>query len=96
MENQNQSQGNSHQDTLEVTVNYPAAAKPYHEQLPRSETVGQLKAAVLKAFNLVEGNVVYTLYFKKSPLENPSQTLGELAGTGKGLELKLSQQVTQG
>lgn len=91
-----------HQDTLEVTVNFPAAAKPYHEVLPRSQTVGQLKSAVLTAFGLTEGStpdggsVLYTLYFKKNPLENPSQTLGELAGTGRGLELKLSQQITQG
>jgi hypothetical protein len=88
---------------LRVVVHYPAAAEPFKdEDADRDETVGQLKARVLTAFGLSEGttsdgNVVsYTLYQHKTPLENPAQTLGELAGRERVLQLKLSQQLTQG
>ena len=88
---------------LRVVVHYPAAAEPFNdEDADRNETVGQLKARVLTAFGLAEGTtsdgntVGYTLYQHKTPLENPAQTLGELAGDHPVLQLKLSQQLTQG
>jgi hypothetical protein len=89
--------------TLEVKVTYVAAKKPFEqENASRSETVGTLKATVLNAFGLTEGQAAdgktytYTLFQGKTPLENLSQTLGEIAGHKDELELKLSQQVTQG
>lgn len=89
--------------TIHVTVHYIAAAHPFKDSsAQRSETVGHLKERVLSAFHLTEGQnndgstVTYTLNFHKTPLENPSQTLGEVAGDHKELELKLSQHLTQG
>ncbi len=89
--------------TLEVKVTFSAAKKPFEqENASRTETVGTLKKAVLDAFGLTEGQsadgktFTYTLFHGKTPLENLSQTLGEIAGDKHELELKLSQQVTQG
>ena len=87
---------------LKVIVNYPAAKGPFEQDhAAPSETLAALKAAVLSAFGLTEGQVdgstyTYTLYQNKTPLENLSETIGELAGHAKTLVLKLSQQVTQG
>lgn len=88
---------------LRVMVHYPAAAEPFKdEDADRDETVGQLKARVLIAFGLSEGGTTdgniatYTLYQHKTPLENLAQTLGDLAGHQRVLQLKLSQQLTQG
>lgn len=87
---------------LQVIVHYPAAEEPFKDDADRNETIGQFKPRVLKAFGLVEGQTpdgnitTYTLYDHKTPLENPNQTLGDLAGHQKVLQLKLSQQITQG
>ena len=89
----------SKNDTLkEVTVTYPAARKPFEESdVPRAETVGTLKAAVLKAFGLTEGTspdgttTTYRLYHGKQPLDDLSQTLGAVAGEAAALHLKLAQ-----
>lgn len=89
--------------TLRVIVEYIAAAKPFEDDhAERSETVGHLKARVLTAFGLSDGQtqdgevVTYTLYRHKEPLEDPSQTLGQLAEEHHVLDLKLVQQLTQG
>ena len=89
--------------TLDVTVTFAAAKEPFKQKdVSRSETVETLKKAVLNAFGLTEGQTAdgkiftYTLFHGKTPLENLSQTLGEVAGDKHELELKLSQQVTQG
>ena len=87
---------------LKVIVNYPAAKGPYKQDPANpSETLAVLKAAVLTAFGLTEGQVngstyTYTLYHDKTPLENLSETIGQLIGNAATLTLKLSQQVTQG
>jgi hypothetical protein len=76
--------------------------KPFEEKhASHKETLSTLQSAVLKAFGLPEGDVdgktyTYTLYHHKTPLENLSETLGQLAGHAESLVLKLSQQVTQG
>ena len=89
--------------TLKVIVHYAAAKKPYEqEHASRNETVGTLKTSVLDAFGLKEGQhsdgntYTYTLFHHKTPLENLSETLGQEAGEEHTLDLKLSQQVTQG
>ena len=85
------------QENLHVVVHYVAAEKPFVEDAPRSETVGELKAQSIRAFGLSEGNnVSYTLYDGKSPLENSNQTLGSVAGQKHELNLNLVQQITQG
>jgi hypothetical protein len=91
------------EDTVNVTITYPAARKPFEDRgVPRSETVGTLKAAVLKAFGLVEGTspdgttTTYRLYHGKQPLDDLSQALGGVAGNAKALHLKLAQEITQG
>jgi hypothetical protein len=89
-------------DRVRVTVHYMAAGKPFEQDFASSATVGDVKAASLHAFDLTEGanqegnTVTYTLYDKKDPLENMSITIGQLAGEQKVLQLKLSQQITQG
>jgi hypothetical protein len=89
-------------DDLKVVVNYPAAKGPFQqEHASPGETVGALKSAVLNAFGLTEGQsngstYTYTLFHNKTPLENLSETVGQLAGHAATLVLKLSQQVTQG
>lgn len=91
------------EETLKVIVHYAAAANPYEQDhASRQETVGTLKASVLNAFGLTEGQradgntYTYTLYNHKTPLESLNETLGQVAGEKHTLELKLSQQVTQG
>jgi hypothetical protein len=92
----------THVHTLHVVVHYPAAKEPYKDNhASRTETVGTLKTRVLNAFGLSEGQqdgqtFTYTLYHRKRPLENLSETLGQVAGDEHTLELKLSQQITQG
>lgn len=90
-------------DELKVVVTYPAAKQPYEQDnVSRTETVGELKALVLNKFGLTEGQHAdgntyrYTLFHGKTPLENPAQTLGEVAAHAHTLALKLSEQVTQG
>ena len=88
---------------LEVVVHYAAAGEPFRdEHADGAETVGQLKVRVLTFFGLVEGQtpegniVAYALYHRKAPLENPNVTLTEVSENKRVLELKLSQQITQG
>ena len=89
-------------ETLHVVVHYPAAKEPFKDDnASRSETVGSLKARVLTAFGLSEGqqggqNFTYTLYHDKTPLENLNETIGQVAAGQPTLQLKLSQQITQG
>lgn len=88
---------------LRVVVHYPAAAKPFKDNAADpSETVGQLKERVLEAFGLREGQApdgtatTYILYHNKERLEDLGRTLGSVAGDKEELQLKLSQQITQG
>jgi hypothetical protein len=91
-----------HDEKLQVVVHYVAAGEPFKDHVDPNETVGQLKTRVLAAFGLTEGQnpegnmATYTLFHDKTPLENMSQTLGSLAGDKQVLQLKLSQQITQG
>lgn len=87
---------------LEISVRFPAATKPFIDpQANLEETVGMLKMRVLAAFGVSEasgpdGLTLYFLYLGNTRLENPSQTLGELAGDEHALKLKLVQQLVQG
>lgn len=90
-------------EALKIVVTYAAAKNPLEQcYMSRQETVGICKASVLKALGLTEeenanGNIgTFTLYFERKPLENPDETLGQIAGGRQTLELKLSRQVTQG
>lgn len=91
-------------DTLNVTVRYAAAPKPFHDHdATRHETLEALKARVLAAFGLSDGQstpdgntVTYKLYHGKTELTDMSATLGALAGQAHALALKLSQHIQQG
>jgi len=90
-------------ETLRILVHYIAADKPFKDDsASRDETVGHLKKRVLDAFGLTEGqtpdgnSTTYTLHYKKTPLDDPNQTLGNLAGDKRTLEFKLVQQIIQG
>lgn len=89
--------------TLHVVVHYMAAEEPFKDKdADRNETVGQLKQRVLSEFGLTEGQspdgniTTYTLHHHKTALENMGQTLGDLAGDDKTLQLRLVQQIIQG
>jgi hypothetical protein len=90
------------QTVLHVVVHYLAAEQPFKTDASSDETVGHLKIRVLAAFGLTEGptpdgnQATYTLYDQKTPLENPNQALGDLAGHQHTLQLKLVQQIIQG
>jgi hypothetical protein len=80
---------------LHVIVTYPAARKPYDRpDVPRSETVGMLKAAVLNAFGLTEdpsaGGTTYRLYHGTQALDDLSQALGTVAGHANALSEAVS------
>lgn len=94
---------NEHENQkLQVVVHYVGAGKPFKDDVNRSETVGQFKPVVLKAFGLTEGQgpngniTTYVFYHDKTRLEDLNKTLGEIAGDKKILQLKLAQEVTQG
>jgi len=89
--------------TLHVVVHYVAAEEPFKDHdADRQETVGKFKQRVLEEFGLIEGQTpdgnitTYTLYHNKMAVENMGQTLGDLAGDDKTLQLRLVQQITQG
>src|SRR5262249_22239182 len=89
-------------ETLNVTVTYPAVGKPFHDpNANRGETLQSLKGRVLTAFGLKEGDeggnqVTYVFFKGKDRLDDLSVTLGTLAGNAQALALKLSQQIVQG
>ncbi|MGF7054764.1 hypothetical protein GGC47_003968 [Bosea sp. OAE752] len=88
--------------TLNVTVTYPAAGKPFQDKkADPSETLASLKARVLAKFGLEEGDeggsqVTYILFKGKDRLEDLSLALQQVAGNAAALSLKLSQQIVQG
>lgn len=88
---------------IKVMVHYVAAGEPFKDDhADPSETIGHLKSRVLTAFGLSEGQTpdgntaTFTLYHDKQPLDNMNQTLGDIAGSHKVLQLRLVQQITQG
>ena len=86
---------------VRVEVHYIGAGKPFGGEFDRTTRIGDVKTASLSHFGLSEGPsgggaVVYVLYLDKSPIENMSETVGGLAGDKSILQLKLSQQLTQG
>lgn len=88
--------------TLNVTVTYPAAGRPFQDKdAAPTETLGMLRARVLEYFHLKEGEeggnqVTYILFKGKDRLEDLSVVLQVLAGNAGALSLKLSQQIVQG
>ena len=88
--------------TLNVTVTYPAAGKPFHDkEAAPTEALASLKARVLVYFGLKEGEeggnqVTYLFFEGKQRLEDLTVTLQSLAGEAHALSLKLSQQIVQG
>jgi hypothetical protein len=87
----------NHEEKLNVKVLYIAALKPYEADVPRSETVGTLKTAVLDYFKLTEGgNKTYKLFLGKQELANMNETLGQVAGDKNTLALNLEEFIVQG
>jgi len=82
---------------LKIQVHYIAAKGPFKTEAPPSETVGQLKTQALNAFGLVEeGNKTFKLFFHKTELQNQGETLGQIAGDKKDLNLDLEEFIIQG
>ena len=74
-------------NTVDIVVVYPAARDDLKETgVSRDETLGQLKARVLIAFELTEGEgpdgaiTTYVFYHGKEKLEDFNRTLGRIAG----------------
>ena len=85
------------EEKIKVQVHYMAATKPFKTEEEPATTVGQLKAAALTAFGLKEDTTkVYKLFYQKLELTNLSQTLGEIAGHQRDLNLKLEEVLIQG
>jgi hypothetical protein len=89
-------------ETLHVEVRYLAVKDPYKDPSAKSsETLGTLKARVLRHFGLEEGNVdggrkEYFLVYEGTQLTELSITLGDLAKGKRHLEMKLIEHFTQG
>jgi len=91
------------ESTVDIVVTYPAARDDLKESgVNRQETLGQLKARVLVAFELTEGKapdgsvMTYIFYHDKQKLEDLNRTLGQIAGQEPVLRLKLAQQIVYG
>lgn len=83
--------------TIKVTVHYIAATKPYKADVAPTETLATLKANVLDFFKLVEeGNKTFKLFLQKTELTNPNESVGQIAGDKKELNLDLEEFITQG
>jgi hypothetical protein len=86
-----------HTHKIEVVVHYIAAGKPYKAEVLASETIGTLKTNVLNFFGLKEeGNKTYKLFYHKTELNNPHETVGQVAGDKKEIKLDLEEFITQG
>lgn len=84
-------------ELIMVLVHYMAAGKPFKTEVESTTTVGQIKSAALTAFGLTEdAQKVYKLYYNKTELANLNQTIGEVAGHQKTLNLKLEEELVQG
>lgn len=91
-------------DTINVTVRYAAAPKPFHDNdADRTETLSSLRSRVLEMFGLIDGEatpegnlITYKLYHEKAELTDLSRTLADVAGQAGALPLKLSQFIQQG
>jgi len=82
--------------TINVVVHATAVAEPFHDpHAAADETVGHLRTRVLQAFELSD-DPSYRLQLDKKDLTDMTVTLGQLAGPGRSLQLKLLKQVTQG
>lgn len=87
---------------VEVIAHFVAAGAPYRHPFDISTTVGEVKAAALAFFGLSEGtqpdgsSVTYKLFYQRQELTNMSQKIGDLVGEHRVMELKLTQQITQG
>lgn len=86
-----------HNQQIKVTVHYIAATKPYKAEVSPTETLATLKANALNFFGLVEeGNKTYKLFHQKTELNNLNETVGQIAGHSKELQLNLEEFITQG
>jgi hypothetical protein len=83
---------------IKVKARYAASPTPFeNDEVPATQTLATLKAAILAAFNLTEGSgQTYVLYHGRDELTDLTRTVGDVAGNAAALELKLSQTVTQG
>lgn len=90
-------------NVLVVKVRYPGAPIPFVDpHASRAETVAALQKRVMHEFEVKDiqnpdgTTTVYSLYHENVKLEDPSETLGEIAGERQELDLKLVQFVHQG
>ena len=88
----------NHDAKLELLVKYDEADDELRENhAKRSETLLSLKARVLIAFGLKEGDLdgkltTYSLFHAHHELKNLERTLGEVAGGAQCLELELARE----
>jgi hypothetical protein len=84
--------------TIRLKVIYPAAVQPYKDdEADRNMTVGQVKAAALNAFGLVETAAKpFKLFHGQQEFANLTQPIGEIAGTHQELVFQLEELIAQG
>jgi len=90
------------EDVIRVVVHYVGAGKPFEAEYAPTTQLSKVKQDALGAFGLLEGgtsegnSVVYLVYSQQDRLDDLTVTVGQLAGHQKVLQLKLTQQITQG
>jgi hypothetical protein len=91
-----ENRGRDH-ETVRVVVSYAAAVRPYRAEVAETATVGEIKAAALKAFGLQEtATKTFKLFHGGTELANMSETVGQVAHGHQELALQLEEVVVQG
>jgi hypothetical protein len=84
------------QQQIQVTVTFPIAKKPYHEDFDGSATVAQVRSAAMADFGAQEEpSTVYYLSHNGDRLPD-DRTLREIHDHANGLKLRLVKELVQG
>ena len=82
--------------TIKVIVNFPAASNPFKQEFEPAETIGSVRTAAMQQFGVDENpSTKYYLAHAGTKLED-SQTIGEVAGHAKAVELTLVKEIVSG
>jgi hypothetical protein len=81
---------------LEVTVTFPLGETPFHDRYAESATIGEVRAAAMNHFGVVE-DPQYTYYLTHNgERQNDATTLGSIVEHAHGLKLTLVKELIQG
>lgn len=81
---------------IKVTVNFPLAAQPFQNDFARTATVGDVRTACMKAFEVNEDpSTKYYLTHDKAKVDN-DKTLESIAKHSEVLKFTLVKEIIQG